>query len=96
MPFTVNTDANIWVEMNETFPSGSDLIPYTYYGNSGASDGQDGYQIARKENFDLIILDLMLPGKNGQEICRDLRGQDVKTPIIMLTSKKQESDKVSL
>lgn len=59
-----------------------------------ASDGEDGYQLAREENFDLIILDLMLPGKNGQEICRDLRGQDVKTPIIMLTSKKEESDKV--
>lgn len=59
-----------------------------------ASDGEHGYQLARKDNFDLIILDLMLPGKNGQEICRELRGQDVKTPIIMLTSKKEESDKV--
>lgn len=59
-----------------------------------ASDGEDGYQLAQEERFDLIILDLMLPGKNGQEICRELRWQGDKTPIIMLTSKKEESDKV--
>jgi len=59
-----------------------------------ASDGEDGYQFAQEKSFDLIILDLMLPGKNGQEICRELRGQGDKTPIIMLTSKKEESDKV--
>ncbi len=59
-----------------------------------ASDGEEGYQLAQEENFDLIILDLMLPGKNGQEICRELRGQGNSVPIIMLTSKNQESDKV--
>lgn len=59
-----------------------------------SDDGQDGYQLAQEERFDLIILDLMLPEKNGQEICRELRWQGNKTPIIMLTSKKEESDKV--
>ena len=59
-----------------------------------ASDGEDGYQLAQEKSFDLIILDLMLPGKNGHEICRELRGEGNKTPIIMLTSKKEESDKV--
>lgn len=59
-----------------------------------ATDGDTGYKIAKRENIDLIILDLMLPGKNGQTICRELRGEGVHTPIIMLTSKGSETDKV--
>ncbi|HTX20124.1 MAG TPA: response regulator transcription factor [Bacteroidota bacterium] len=59
-----------------------------------ATDGEIGYQMARRECVSLIILDLMLPGKNGRDICRDLRRDGVKTPILMLTSKKQEADKV--
>jgi len=58
------------------------------------SDGLSGYEIAHNHAFDLIILDLMLPGKNGQQICRDLRSAGITTPIIMLTSKKEEADKV--
>ncbi len=65
-----------------------------HYSVTSASDGYAGYKFAQKDNFDLIILDLMLPGKNGQEICRELRAQGNTTPIIMLTSKKEESDKV--
>jgi DNA-binding response OmpR family regulator len=57
-------------------------------------DGLVGYETARKENLDLIILDLMLPGKNGQDVCSDLRKEGVETPILMLTSRKQETDKV--
>ena len=53
-----------------------------------------GFKKARKENFDLIILDLMLPAKNGIEICKDLRKEDNDTPILMLTSKKEEMDKI--
>jgi len=59
-----------------------------------AADGERGYQIARRENIDLIILDLMLPGKNGEDICKELRGSGVNTPILMLTSKSGEMDKV--
>ena len=59
-----------------------------------AMDGQEGYEAAKREKIDLIILDLMLPNKNGQEICRDLRSEGIDTPIIMLTSKKKETDKV--
>ncbi len=59
-----------------------------------ARDGEKGYQMASRENIALIILDLMLPGKNGEEICKDLRKNGVATPILMLTSKKQEMDKV--
>jgi len=65
-----------------------------HYQVFSASDGEDGYRLALEKSFDLIILDLMLPGKNGQEVCRELRGQGNSTPIIMLTSKSQESDKV--
>jgi len=65
-----------------------------HYHVSAASDGGDGCQMALNKHFDLIILDLMLPGKNGREICRELRRRGDKTPIVMLTSRKEESDKV--
>jgi DNA-binding response OmpR family regulator len=61
---------------------------------SEATDGEQGYRIAREEGIDLILLDWMLPGRNGDEICRDLRGEGIATPIIMLTSKTEEMDKV--
>ena len=65
-----------------------------HYQVLSAMDGEEGYRLAREENIDLIILDVMLPKKNGDEICRDLRAEGVETPILMLTSKKEEMDKV--
>jgi two-component system, OmpR family, alkaline phosphatase synthesis response regulator PhoP len=59
-----------------------------------AADGESGLQIALSENFDLIILDVMLPKKNGYDICRDLRQKSVTTPILMLTAKGETFDKV--
>jgi DNA-binding response OmpR family regulator len=59
-----------------------------------ASDGEKGLSLAKKENIDLIILDIMLPKMNGHDVCRKLRGDGVNTPIMMLTSKKSEVDKV--
>ena len=59
-----------------------------------ATDGEEGFQLAKSEASDLIILDIMLPGKNGDEICRDLRAGGNETPILMLTSKKEEIDKI--
>jgi len=56
--------------------------------------GQMGYEKAREGGYDLIILDLMLPEKNGIDICKDLRKDGVSTPILMLTAKKEEIDKV--
>jgi DNA-binding response OmpR family regulator len=58
------------------------------------SDGEDGYKSAIKNKPDLIILDVMLPSKNGFDICRDIRKENINTPIIMLTGKNAESDKV--
>jgi DNA-binding response OmpR family regulator len=58
------------------------------------ADGVAAARRAREGNFDLILLDLMLPGKDGFEVCRELRRHGVRTPILMLTAKAQESDKV--
>lgn len=59
-----------------------------------ASDGEKGYLAARTEKPDLILLDLMLPGRTGLEICRCLRSEGNNTPVLMLTSKKEEIDKL--
>jgi two-component system, OmpR family, alkaline phosphatase synthesis response regulator PhoP len=59
-----------------------------------APDGVVGYERASSEPFDLLILDIMLPGRNGLDVCRDLRQQAVLTPILMLTARGQTSDKV--
>jgi len=59
-----------------------------------ANDGNTGLSLARQNHFDLIILDLMLPGIDGLEICRRLRGTDNATPILMLTAKGAELDRV--
>jgi DNA-binding response OmpR family regulator len=58
------------------------------------SDGESALQRARKESFDLILLDVMLPRKDGFEVCRELRRGGSKTPVIMLTAKTQEAEKV--
>ena len=57
-------------------------------------DGLVAVRTARDEPFDLIVLDVMLPGKDGFEVCRELRRGGVTTPILMLTARAQESDKV--
>ena len=59
-----------------------------------ANDGQKGYDAAMLVSFDLIILDVMLPKKNGYDVCRDLRKAGVRTPILMLTAKGETIDKV--
>ncbi len=59
-----------------------------------ARDGDIGFKRASTENLDLIILDVMLPKKNGFDICRDLRQKGVTIPIIMLTARGQVIDKV--
>lgn len=59
-----------------------------------AMDGESGLNLALSENFDLIILDVMLPKKNGYDVCRDLRQRSINTPILMLTAKGEIFDKV--
>lgn len=59
-----------------------------------ALDGLSGYQMAQTETFDFIILDVMLPGMDGFEITKALRAQKVQTPILMLTAKDEQIDKI--
>jgi DNA-binding response OmpR family regulator len=65
-----------------------------HYQVTTADDGKDGYDQALQEKPDLILLDLMLPTMNGQDICRKLREDGMTMPILMLTSKREETDKV--
>jgi sigma-B regulation protein RsbU (phosphoserine phosphatase) len=58
------------------------------------SDGAEAVRRARGEAFDVILLDVMLPHKDGFEVCRELRQMGLSTPIVMLTAKTEESDKV--
>lgn len=73
-----------------------DSLKSEHYEVLTARDGERGFASACSENLDLILLDLMLPKKNGEEVCRDLRAQGINTPIVILTSKNQELDKVLL
>jgi two-component system alkaline phosphatase synthesis response regulator PhoP len=61
-----------------------------------ASDGFSGLKKVKSENFDLVILDIMLPEMSGLEVCKELRGdpKTVSIPIIMLTAKSEETDKI--
>lgn len=59
-----------------------------------AFTGEAGLRAAEAAAFDLILLDLMLPGMDGLEVCRRLRAQQVYTPVLMLTAKSSEIDKV--
>ena len=59
-----------------------------------AKDGEEGFQLGSTQSPDVILLDIMLPKKNGFDICRDLRASGAKMPIIMLTSKTEELDKI--
>lgn len=59
---------------------------------SSAADGEEGLRLALSETPDIIILDIMLPGKNGYEVCEAIRKQGLLMPIVMLTAKDQEQD----
>ena len=58
------------------------------------ASAQEGQSLGLKGGHDLVVLDLMLPDGDGMEVCRNLRMEKIKTPIIMLTAKSEEIDKV--
>lgn len=64
------------------------------YTVEAARDGESGWQRAREESFDLLLLDVMLPRKNGLDVLRDLRQHGITTPAIMLTARGQVVDKI--
>jgi two-component system OmpR family response regulator len=57
-----------------------------------ATDGNDGLWLATEGSYDLIVLDIMLPGRNGYRICADLRAAGIWTPVLMLTAKDGDLD----
>jgi DNA-binding response OmpR family regulator len=57
-------------------------------------DGEEASRRAREAGWDLILLDVMLPLKDGFEVCRELRRAKIRTPVLMLTAKAQEAEKV--
>jgi two-component system, OmpR family, alkaline phosphatase synthesis response regulator PhoP len=72
----------------------TDLLASEGYAVESATDGMSGLRVAAEGVFDLILLDVMLPGKNGFDVCRDLRARNVTTPVMMLTARGQVIDKV--
>ena len=59
-----------------------------------AYDGVEGYELAASDHYDVIILDLLLPGMSGLEVCKKLRNHNVQTPILVLTAMGQLDDRV--
>lgn len=71
-----------------------DLLESEGYTVYKATDGNTGFTAYEKEHPDLVLLDVMMPGKSGYDVCRQIRATDVRTPVLMLTAKGQEIDKV--
>ena len=59
-----------------------------------ATDGETGYRLAREKRPEVVVLDLMLPRMSGYEVCRKLRADGVQTPILMLTARGEEADRI--
>ena len=72
----------------------SDRLQKEGYAIEICNDGESGFDRAANQAYDLIILDLMLPKKNGNDVCRDLRQMGLAIPILMLTARTQTVDKV--
>ncbi|MBE9216448.1 response regulator transcription factor [Plectonema cf. radiosum LEGE 06105] len=72
----------------------SRLLTREGYNVDAAFDGTTGSELVQKGNYDLLILDWMLPGKTGLEICQQLRQQGVTTPVLFLTAKDTLDDRV--
>jgi len=71
-----------------------EVLTAEHYAVLTANTGAKGLNTATQENVDLVILDLRLPDKNGEEVCREIRQAGSNVPILMLSSKKRETDKV--
>jgi len=81
------------VEDEEAIRSGLvDVFVYHGYEVETAAHGDDGLRMALSGQFDLILLDVMLPGTDGFEICNQIRQQDRQQPVIMLTAKSSDED----
>jgi DNA-binding response OmpR family regulator len=72
----------------------ADNLRFEGYDVITATDGETGYNMQRERKPDLILLDLMLPRMSGFEFCRKLRGEGIQTPVLMLTARSAEADRV--
>jgi len=72
----------------------TDRLAREGYAVEASSDGESALERAASEGFDLVLLDVMLPRKNGFDVLRDLRRRGIETPVIMLTASGQVVDKV--
>ena len=71
-----------------------DGFEFEQYAVEMAADGEEGLRLANRGDHDLMILDVMLPKKSGLDVCKELRRNGSKAPIIMLTARGQEIDKI--
>jgi two-component system response regulator VicR len=72
----------------------ADNLKFESYEVLTASDGESGYRLIREKRPNLVVLDLMLPRMSGYEICRKVREQGIAVPILMLTARGEEADRV--
>lgn len=83
------------VEDDETMFKGlRDAFEYNGFNVVSATDGESGLQLAETSKLEIVLLDVMLPSTDGFEVCRILRKRGVAIPIIMLTARAEEIDKV--
>jgi DNA-binding response OmpR family regulator len=71
-----------------------DTLESEGYHATGAADGIEALEMFKQNKFDLVILDIMMPGKSGYDVCREIRSQNEDLPVIILTAKGEEIDKV--
>jgi DNA-binding response OmpR family regulator len=69
-----------------------DVLAYRGYAPIGVADGEEGLREGLRGGFDLVVLDVMLPGRSGFDVCRALRDRDPRLPILMLTARGAEED----
>jgi len=71
-----------------------DILESEGYAVTPAQHGAEGLKLFRQNKYDLVLLDLMMPEMSGYDLCREIRKRDVKIPVLILTAKSQEIDKV--
>ena len=72
----------------------ADNLRFEQYEVVTATDGETGYALQQREQPDLIVLDLMLPRMSGLDLCRKLRTEDVQVPVLVLTARSEEADRI--
>jgi len=83
------------VEDDRTLRTGlTDALRGEEYEVVAAADGHEARALLREKRFDLVVLDVMLPGPSGLELLRELRARDADTPVLLLTARGEEGDKV--